>query len=199
MGKDIMGIDRIQDEINKAPEVQSAAGLLQEVKECSRQLAAVCNATETLCEKTDKLDTTLDKRLNDIRNASTVVIPPETIEHLKEVHDSFCRVFGGTIEKQGTELIGRLDNRYQKMEQRIAEHERMIRKQTERITVPDNLFYCFATTFVLLAMFFGIVFWANSEFFQIKRLQSLSWIFLAFMIVSNAAIIGFTVWHNHRR
>ena len=27
------------------------------------------------------------------------------------------------------------------MEQRIAEHERMIRKQTERITVPGNLFY----------------------------------------------------------
>lgn len=199
MGKDIMGIGRIQEEINNAPEVQSAAELLQEVKECSRQLAAVCNATETLCEKTDELDTTLDKRLDDIRNASTVVIPPETIQLLKEVHDSFCRMFGGTIEKQGTELIGQLDNRYQKMEQRIAEHERMIRKQTERITVPDNLFYCFATTFVLLAMFFGIVFWANSEFFQIKRLESLSWIFLAFMIVSNAAIIGFTVWHNHRR
>lgn len=127
MGKDIMGIGRIQEEINKAPEVQSAAGLLQEVKECSCRLAAVCNATETLCEKTDKLDTTLDKRLDDIRNASTVVIPPETIQHLKEVHDSFCHVFGGTIEKQGTELIGRLDNRYQKMEQRIAEHERMMK------------------------------------------------------------------------
>ena len=53
MSKDIMGISRIQEEIDKAPEVQSAAGLLQEVKECSRQLAAVCNATETLCEKTD--------------------------------------------------------------------------------------------------------------------------------------------------
>lgn len=199
MSKDIMGIGRIQEEINNAPEVQSAAELLQEVKKCSRQLVAVCDATETLCEKTDKLDTTLDKRLDDIRNASTVVIPPETIQHLTEVQNNFCRMFSDTIEKQGTELVGQLDNRYQKMERRIAEHERVIRKQTERITVPDNLFYCFATTFVLLAMFFGIVFWVNCEFFHIKRLQSLSWIFLAFMVISNSAIIGFTVWYNHRR
>lgn len=199
MGKDIMGINRIQEEINNALEVQSAAELLQEVKECSRQLVAVCNATETLCEKIVKLDTSLDKRLDDIRNASTVVIPSETIQHLTEVHNNFCRVFGCTIEKQGTELIEKLDNRHQKMERRIAEHERMIRKQTERITVPDNLFYCFATTFVFLAMFFGIVFWGNSELFHIKRLQSLSWIFLASIITSNAIIIGFTVWRNHRR
>lgn len=199
MSKDIMGISRIQEEINNASEVQSAAELLQEVKKCSRQLVAVCDATETLCEKTDKLDTTLDKRLDDIRNASTVVIPPETIQHLTEVQNNFCRMFSDTIEKQGTELVGQLDNRYQKMERRIAEHERVIRKQTERITVPDNLFYCFATTFVFLAMFFGIVFWGNSELFHIKRLQSLSWIFLASIIASNAIIIGFTVWHNHRR
>mgnify|MGYP000100816655 CR=1 FL=1 len=59
------------------------------------------------------------------------------------------------------------------MKQRIAKHERMIRKQTERITVPGNLFYCFAPTFVLFAIFFGIVFWANSELFHIKLLQSL--------------------------
>jgi len=151
-----------------------------EVKKCSRQLVAVCDATETLCEKIDKLDTTLDKRLDDIRNASTVIIPPETILHLTEIHNNFCRMFSDTIEKQGTELVGQLDNRYQKIERRIAEHERVIRKQTERITVPDNLFYCFATTFVLLSMFFGIVFWVNCEFFHIKRLQSLLWIFLAF-------------------
>lgn len=113
-----------------------------EVKRCSRQLVAVCDATETLCEKIDKLDTTLDKRLDDIRNASTVIIPPETILHLTEIHNNFCRMFSDTIEKQGTELVGQLDNRYQKIERRIAEHERVIRKQTERITVPDNLLLC---------------------------------------------------------
>lgn len=37
MGKDIMGISKIQEEINKAPEVQSATELLQEVKVCSQQ------------------------------------------------------------------------------------------------------------------------------------------------------------------
>ena len=106
MSKDIMGISRIQEEINNASEVQSAAELLQEVKKCSRQLVAVCDATETLCEKTDKLDTTLDKRLDDIRNASTVVIPPETIQHLTEVQNNFCRMFSDTIEKQGISTKG---------------------------------------------------------------------------------------------
>ncbi|EFI14686.1 hypothetical protein HMPREF0106_01121 [Bacteroides sp. D22] len=62
-------------------------------------MAAVYNATETFCEKTGKLDTTLDKRLDDIRNASTVVILPETIRYLTEVHGSFCHMFGSTIEK----------------------------------------------------------------------------------------------------
>lgn len=199
MGKDIMGINKIQEEINKAPEVQSATELLQEVKACSQQLAAVCNATEMLCEKTDKLDTTLDKRLDDIRNASTVLIPPETIEHIKDVSDTFCRMFTDTLEKQGAKSVEQLSAQYQNMEQRMAEHERTVRKQTERIVVPDSLFYCFAITFVFLAMFFGVVFWANSEFFQIKRLQSLLWIFLTLMIISNAIIIGFTVWYNHRR
>lgn len=89
---------------------------MQEVKVCSRQLAAVYNATETFCEKTGKLDTTLDKRLDDIRNASTVVIPPETIRHLTEVHDIFCHMFGGTVKSRYTGLVRQLDNRYQKNE-----------------------------------------------------------------------------------
>ena len=199
MGKDIMGISKIQEEINKAPEVQSATELLQEVKVCSQQLAAVCNTTKMLCEKTDKLDTTLDKRLDDIRKASTVVIPPETIKHIKDVSDTFCRMFTDTLEKQGAKSVEQLSAQYQKMEQRMTNHERTIRKQTERIVISDIQFYCFAITFVFLAMFFGVVFWANSEFFQIKRLQCLSWIFLVLMIISNAIIIGFTVWHNDRR
>ena len=80
----------------------------------------------------------------------------------------------------------------------MTEHEKKIARYSERIAMSYSLFYCFSTSFILLAIFFGIVFWANVEFFRIERLQNLIWIFLGIIIVCNAAIIGFTVWRNRK-
>ena len=198
MGKDIIGINRIQEEINKAPEIQSATELLQEVKACSQQLAAVCNATEMLCEKTDKLDTTLDKRLDDIRDASAVVIPPKTIERVKEVFTTFVTIFETKLNQQSEKTISDMGKEFILFKKQIDRHERMIAKHCDRISIPYMSFYCFITIFAYLVAFFAVVLWANARVFHIDQLQNIIWWFGGFIVLSIGVFIVYSIWEKRK-
>lgn len=196
--KDIFKLDDIKEEIAKADETQSAVDLADDLKKNKEAILALNQTLQDLCKKTDTLIPAIDKGVKDMQNASTINIPPQVIEHLKDIFDTFCRIFASTLDKQGKNSVMQLDDRLEIIKQRMTEHEKKIARYSERIAMSYSLFYCFSTSFILLAIFFGIVFWANVEIFRIERLQNLIWVFLGIIIICNAAIIGFTAWRNRK-
>lgn len=193
MAKDLFKTSGIRDAISEADDAQSAESLANELRECKGEVALLNEELRHVAEATASLLPDISKSIEEIRKASAFTIPRETIEKQ-------CRVYNVFIEH----FSEMLDKRTQATDKRLSTHEAKLEEQAKRLTnlgnriaVPPTLFYILITAILFLAIFFGAVWYANTETIHNHSLSNLCWCILGCTILTIAAIIGISHWLKH--
>ena len=190
MAKDLFKTSGIRDAISNADDAQSAESLTNELRECKDKVAQLSEELHHLANSTASLLPDISKSIEEMRRASAFIIPKETVEKQ-------CRIYNVFVEH----FSEMLDKRTQAADKRLSAHEAKLEEQTKRIAgignriaLPPTLFYILITTILFLSIFFGAVWYANTETIHNPSLSNLCWCILSCTILSIAAIIGINHW-----
>lgn len=193
MAKDLFKTSGIRDAISEADDAQSAESLANELRECKNEVAQLSEELHHLADASASLLPDISKSIDEMRRASAFTIPRETIEKQ-------CRVYNVFIEH----FSEMLDKRTQAADKRITAHEVKLEEQAKRIAdlgnriaIPPTLLYILITTILFLSIFFGAVWYANTETIHNPSLNNLCWCILICTMLSTAAIIGISHWLKH--
>lgn len=190
MAKDLFKTSGIRDAISDADDAQSAESLAKELRECKCEVAQLTIELRNLAEDTASLLPDISQSIEEMRKASAFTIPRETVEKQ-------CRVYNVFVEH----FSEMLDKRTQTADKRLASHEANLEEQAKRIahlgnriTLPPTLFYLILIIILFLSIFFGSVWYANTEVIHNHSLDNLCWCILGCVIISIAALIGINHW-----
>lgn len=193
MAKDLFKTSGIRDAISAADDAQSADILAKELGECKGEVVELNRELRNLTESTSSLLSDIDSRIAEMRKASAFTIPRETIEKQ-------CRIYNVFVEH----FSEMLDKRTRAAEERLTAHEKKLEEQAKRISnlgnriaLPPTLFYIICIVLLFLSIFFGAVWYANTEVIHNTSLDGLCWCILGCAILSIAAIIGINHWLKH--
>lgn len=190
MAKDLFKTSGLRDAISEADDAQSAESLANELRECKGEVARLNEELRHLSDASASLLPYISKSIEEMRKASAFTIPRETIEKQ-------CRVYNVFIEH----FSEMLDKRTQAADKRLTAHEAKLEEQAKRLTnlgnriaLPPTLLYILITVILFLSIFFGAVWYANTETIHNHSLCNLCWCILGCTILSIAAIIGINHW-----
>lgn len=190
MAKKLFKTSGIRDAISDADDAQSAESLAQELRECKGVVAQLNDELRHLTNATASLLPGISQSIEEMRKASAFTIPRETVEKQ-------CRVYNVFIERFSEVL----DKRTQAADKRLAAHEANLEEQAKRIAnlgnriaLPSTLFYIILVVLLFLSVFFGAVWYANTETIHNTSLSNLCWCILSCTMLSITAIIGINKW-----
>lgn len=193
MAKDLFKTSGLRGAISEADDAQSAESLANELRECKGEVAQLNEELRHVAEATASLLPDISNSIEEMRKASAFTIPMETIEKQ-------CRVYNVFVEH----FSEMLDKRTQAADKRLSAHEAKLEEQAKRFTnlgnriaLPSPLFYILITTILFLSIFFGAVWYANTETIHNPSLSNLCCCILICIIISLGAIIGINHWLKH--
>lgn len=198
-----LGIDNAQFDagIQQASDFEQSKQLAEDIKNSLETLKSLDFLLQTLCNtlydlKKDGecLSIDLYNKVRQIRKALTVVIPPETIEHLKSVFQVFCNTFDKMLQKAMNEALTKSEQSFKATEQCIEQQTDRIVKSSKRIALPPMLCYICLALLLYLTSFFGIVWWANANVVHSPQLEGVCYIFTVLIFITTACII----WLYHK-
>ena len=191
--RDLMGIGNIEEQINQAPEVQSATGLLDEVKKCAPQLVAILNGVNYLNTKTEMLESSYKEQIKKMQEASTFVIPPQTVKLLNEVFAAFVTAFKNDLNSEVDKKVEDIEDKFSILKSRLEEHERQMKKHANRIALPFPFFYGLIWSLVCMCCFFTLVAFAAFVKYDIPVVENAIWLFGILMLVGDGVIVYLAV------
>lgn len=190
MAKDLFKTSGIREAISDADDAQAADSLANELRECKHEVAQLSEELRHITEATTSLLPDISKSIEEMRRASAFTISKETIEKQCRVYNVFVEHFSEMLNK-----------RTQAADKRLTAHEIKLEEQTKRIAtlgyriaLPPTLFYILITAILFLSLFFGTVWYANTETIHNPSLTNLCWCILSCTVLSIAAIIGISHW-----
>lgn len=190
MAKDLFKTSGIQDAISEADDAQSAESLANELRECKGEVAQLSNELRGLTNTTSSLIPDISKNIEEMRKASAFTITRETVEKQTRVYNVFVEHFSEMLDKR----IQAADKRLSAHEAKLEEQAKRFTNLGNRIVIPSTLFYILLAAILFLSIFFGTVWYANTETIHNSSLNNLCWCILICTILSIAAIIGISHW-----
>lgn len=190
MAKDLFKTSGIRDAISEADDAQSAESLANELRECKGEVARLNEELRHVAEATASLFPDISNSIEEMRKASAFTIPKETVEKQCRVYNVFIEHFSEMLDKR-TQAA---DKRLSTHEAKLEEQAKLISNLGNRIALPPTLFYILTTALLFLSIFFGAVWYANTETIHNPSLSNLCWCILICTILSIATIIGISHW-----
>lgn len=188
MAKDLFKTSCIRDAISNADDAQSAESLVEDLHDCKIEVARLNDELRYITDTTASLLPDISNSIEEMRKASAFTIPKETVEKQ-------CRVYNVSHFSE------MLDKRTQAAAKRLTNHEAKMEEQAKRLTnlgnriaLPSTLFYILITAILFLPIFFGAVWYVNTETIHNHSLSNLCWCILGCTTLSIAAIIGICHW-----
>lgn len=133
MAKDMdfdLGIDNAQFDagIRQASEFEQSKRLaedirlsLQTLKSLDFSLRLLNSSLAELRQDAGCLSADFNDKLHQLQNALTIVIPPQTTEHLEQIFQASCNIFDRTLQEKMDATIQKAEQSFNAAEQRMKQ------------------------------------------------------------------------------
>lgn len=193
----------LEEGIRQASEFEQSKQLAEDIRQSLKTLKSIDLSLQLLGSSlvelhhdAQYLNADLDDKVRQLRNALTIVIPPETTEHVNDVFTTLCKTFDKNLQDKLDAAIKKAEQDLNDAEKRMKEQTDRIAKDGDNVVVPSSVFYASLTLLLCLAVFFGITWWINANIILSLELQKLCHTLTAVCAAINACI--FMVWHTTR-
>lgn len=192
-----LGIDNAQFDagIRQASEFEQSKRLaedirlsLQTLKSLDFSLRLLNSSLAELRQDAGCLSADFNDKLHQLQNALTIVIPPQTTEHLEQIFQASCNIFDRTLQEKMDATIQKAEQSFNAAEQRMKQQTDRIVKHSMRIALPPTLCYICLSLLLCLAVFFGIVWWANANVIHFAQIETLCHVFAVLPLATTVCI-----------